>query len=508
MRMPGPGTKAPLPRGRGSVWAGAFLVASLASAQTASTNRDVIESRLTANDLRADISFLASDALEGRGTPSHGLDVAAEYVAAQFRRAGLDPAGDDGYFQTANYVDVTPNLEGMEFAVESAGATVKAKANGMGLMQAAAVDLSNAAVVKAAGSDAAALTALTPEQVRGKVLVLDFPTGTNPMLLRRQLPGLAKRLEPALVVILRSGTQPTNRSAALREVTTASEAPVLVVWDEEVRTALGAGRPEAVNATVSAHIPAPVSTPVKLHNVVGVMRGSDPALRDTYVLVTAHYDHLGVRGTGEGDHIYNGANDDGSGTASVIEVANALAALPTRPKRSIVFMTFFGEELGLVGSRYYGAHPTFPLSKTVADLNLEQLGRTDVDGGSSVGLVNVTGFDFSTLTDAVVKAGSETGLQVAKNAELNERFFAQSDNQALADAGVPAHTLSVGYMFPDYHQAGDEWQKIDYANLALVDRTVALAVYEVADSADAPQWKDLPQTQRYIKARQESTGKN
>ena len=172
-----------------------------------------------------------------------------------------------------------------------------------------------------------------------------------------------------------------------------------------------------MDATVSAHIPPPTATPVKVHNVVGVLRGSDPALRDTYVLVTAHYDHLGMRGTGEGDHIYNGANDDGSGTASVIEIANALAALPARPRRSIVFMTFYGEELGLVGSRYYGAHPIFPLAKTVADLNLEQLGRTDVDGGSSVGLVNVTGFDYSTLTDAVAKAGGETGLQVAEERE-------------------------------------------------------------------------------------------
>ena len=486
----------------------AALAATIAAAQTASSNLDIIKSRLTANDLKADISFLASDALEGRGTPSRGLDIAAEYIAAQFRRAGLDPAGDDGYFQTANYVSVTPHVEGMEFAVEAAGATVKAKANGMGLVQAAAVDLNSAAAVKVAGSDAAALTALTPEQVRGKVLVLDFPTGTNPMMVRRQLPALAARLQPALVVILRSGTQPTNRSAQLREATASSGAPVLVVWDEEVRTALGAGRPEAWNATISVHIPAPVSIPVKLHNVVGVMRGSDPALRDTYVLVTAHYDHLGIRGTGEGDHIYNGANDDGSGTASVIEVADALAALPTRPRRSIVFMSFFGEELGLVGSRYYGAHPIFPLAKTVADLNLEQLGRTDVDGGSSVGLVNVTGFDFSTLTEALVKAGSETGLQVVKDAKLNELYFAQSDNQALADAGVPAHTLSVGYMFPDYHRASDEWPKIDYANLALVDRTVAVALFEVADSADPPQWKDIPQTQRYIKARRESAGKN
>jgi Zn-dependent M28 family amino/carboxypeptidase len=281
----------------------------------------------------------------------------------------------------------------------------------------------------------------------------------------------------------------------------------MIVWDQEVRTALGSGKPAPVTALVSVHIAPPASTPVKLHNVAGVLRGSDPALRDTYVLVTAHYDHLGVRGTGPGDHINNGANDDASGTASVLEIANALAALPTRPKRSIAFIAFFGEELGLVGSRYYGAHPIFPLAKTVADLNLEQLGRTDVDGGSSVGLVNVTGFDYSTLTDAVVKAGGETGLQVVKNAQLNERYFAQSDNQALADDGVPAHTLSVGYMFPDYHRPGDEWPKLDYPNLAKVDRTVALAVYDVADSTDTPQWKDLPQTQRYIKARQDSLGK-
>ena len=478
-----------------------------AMAQTAPNNLEIIKSRLTPNDLKADISFLASDALEGRGTPSRGLEVAAEYIAAQFRRAGLDPAGDNDYFQTAHYATVTPNTEGMEFTVEVNGTAVKAKSAGMGLQQAAAADLSNAPAIKVAGSDATVLGALTADQVRGKVLVLDFPAGTNPMVVTRQLPALTARLQPALVVLLRDGPQAANAPARMREVSAAPTVPVMLVWDDAVRTALGAARQEPVNALISVHIPPPTTTPIEVHNVVGVMRGSDPVLRDTYVLVTAHYDHLGIRGAGPGDRIFNGANDDGSGTASVIEVANALAALPARPKRSIVFMTFFGEELGLVGSRYYGAHPIFPLAKTVADLNLEQLGRTDVDGGSSVGLVNVTGFDFSTLTDAVVKAGGETGLQVIKNAQFNERYFAQSDNQAMADAGVPAHTLSVGYMFPDYHQAGDEWPKIDYANLALVDRTVAVAVYDVADSADAPRWKDMPQTQRYIKARQATLGK-
>jgi hypothetical protein len=486
--------------------AAAAVLAAIAPAQSGSGNLKIVTARLTANDLKADVSFLASDALEGRGTPSPGLAIASEYIAAQFRRAGLEPAGDDGYFQTASYANVTPSVEGMELTVDGPSGTVKAKSVSMALQQAAAADITKAPVVKVIGSDAAATAALTPAEVQGKVLVLDFPAGNNPVMITRQLPALAARLQPALIVLLRSGGQPTNMSTRLREVTAGATVPVLVVWDEEVRTALNAGRSGPVTATLSVHIPPPSSTPVKVRNVVGVLRGSDPALRDTYVLVTAHYDHLGVRGAGEGDHIFNGANDDASGTASVIEISNALAALPVRPKRSIVFMTFFGEELGLVGSRYYAAHAIFPLAKTVADVNLEQLGRTDVDGGNSVGLVNVTGFDFSTLTDALVKAGGETGLQVVKNAQLNERYFAQSDNQAMADAGVPAHTLSVGYVFPDYHKVGDEWPKLDYSNLALVDRTVAMAVYAVADSVDTPQWKDLPQTQRYIKARQDSLG--
>jgi len=474
------------------------LLATLAPAQTEPTLQQ-ISSHLTPNDLKADVSFLASDLLQGRATPSPGLDIAAEYIAAQFRRADLEPAGGDGYFQTALYGNVTPNVEGLEFTLETAGNALKAHPESMALQQAAAADLTRSPAIKVMGTDAAAIAALMPEQARGKVLVIDFPEGATPFAILRQLPALVARLQPALVVLLPKTGLPPGMTPRLREVSASPSTPVLVVWDDAIRAALGASK---TDATISVHIPPPTVVPVKLHNVVGVLRGSDPALRDTYVMVTAHYDHLGVRGSGDGDHIYNGANDDGSGTASVIEIANALAAQPVRPKRSIVFMTFFGEELGLVGSRYYGAHPVFPLAKTVADLNLEQLGRTDVDGGSSVGLVNVTGYDFSTLTDAVRKAGEATGLQVVKNEQLNVRYFAMSDNQPLADAGVPAHTLSVGYVFPDQHKPGDEWQKLDYDNLAKVDRTVALAVFWVANSLETPQWnKDIPNTERYIKAR-------
>jgi Zn-dependent M28 family amino/carboxypeptidase len=336
-----------------------FLSALAAPAQ----NLPQLTALLRPNDLKADVSFLASDGLKGRATPSPGLDAAAEYIASEFRRAGLDPAGDNGYFQTAPYVNVTPVVEG-------------------------------------------------------------------------------------------------------------------------------------------------TSVPGELRNVIGVLRGSDPVLRDTYILVTAHYDHLGAadpcRPVGD-DRICNGANDDASGTASVIEIAKALSSLASRPKRSIVFMTFFGEEIGLVGSRYYATHPVFPLSKTMADLNLEQLGRTDVDGGSSVGIVNVTGYDYSTLTGFIRRAGEATGVKVPKDERRNIRYFALSDNRALADAGVPAHTLSVGYDFPDYHRPGDKWPKLDYENLANLDRTIALAVFEVADSLKAPEWnKDIPATERYIKAREAS----
>src|SRR5580698_8943988 len=125
--------------------AAAACAVAIGTAQTAATKLQIITNRLTANGLKADISFLASDALEGRGTPSRGLDIAAEYIAAEFRRAGLEPAGDDDYFQTATYVNLTPNADGMEFSVEGSSGTVKAKSISMALQQAAAVDLSKVA---------------------------------------------------------------------------------------------------------------------------------------------------------------------------------------------------------------------------------------------------------------------------------------------------------------------------------------------------------------------------
>jgi Zn-dependent M28 family amino/carboxypeptidase len=246
---------------------------------------------------------------------------------------------------------------------------------------------------------------------------------------------------------------------------------------------------------------------VTLRNVIGILRGSDPALSDTSVMLTAHYDHLGVRDHldtqpgASGDRIYNGANDDGSGVVSVIAAARALASLEHRPKRSILFVTFFGEEEGLIGSQYYARHPVWPLEKTIAQLNLEQVGRTDSSEGRQISNASLTGFDYSDLTSYVQRAGRSTGIRVYKDGPNSDAYFADSDNFSLAEVGVPAETLCVAFEFPDYHAVGDEWQKIDYDNMAKVDRAVALALYLMANSEQPVQWNEAnPKTAPYVKA--------
>jgi len=279
---------------------------------------------------------------------------------------------------------------------------------------------------------------------------------------------------------------------------------VVVVHSPELADLFAATPAGATDARASVAISKPRSRTAKARNVVGLMRGSDPALKETYVILSAHYDHLGVGPKdAQADGIYNGANDDASGTASVIEIASALATMQPRPKRSVVFATFYGEEHGLVGSTYYAAHPVVPLAKTVAAVNLEQVGRTDDSEGPRVDAANVTGFDFSTVTDALRKAGAAVGVALQKHPQNSDLYFSASDNAALARAGVPAHTVSVAYAFPDYHGRDDEWDRIDYVNMSKVDRMVALGVTAIADDGNPPKWDDSnPKTEAYREARE------
>lgn len=494
---------------------------------------------VSAESMKGHLSFLASDALEGRKTPSRGLDIAAEYIAAQFRRAGLEPAGDDGYFQTANWRQSARDAAGFRLSFTGgAGPPAPAVAPeqlGVGFSIAGfslwepsgELSLSGARLLKLEYANSA--DALTREQVEGRVVVTEFPAfprgdqGRALQLLREENEFLsrARQLGSPLVLAFdrrseraRGGRaphvfDPENRGAG-RNVPDlgmggAQTAPLVFVHGAEAARfydSLPAGGAAATAADV--RIPAPAETSVKMRNVAGVLRGSDPALKETYVIISAHYDHLGVRENcdpAREDCINNGANDDGSGTVGVVELASVLSKLNPRPRRSILFLTFFGEELGLVGSRYYGRHPLVPLEQTVAQVNMEQIGRTDDSEGPQVGTLAVTGFDYSDVGAALLRAGEAEGVRVYKHPTKSDAFFSRSDNQSLADAGVPAHSAGVAFEFPDYHAVGDEWPKIDFANMTRVVRTVGRAALTIADSAQEPRWNEQePKAARYVEA--------
>jgi Zn-dependent M28 family amino/carboxypeptidase len=230
----------------------------------------------------------------------------------------------------------------------------------------------------------------------------------------------------------------------------------------------------------------------EVRNVIGVIPGAG-ALKDRWILCTAHYDHIGMRGEGE-DTIFNGANDNASGTAGLIEAGRILQGATGENRRSIAFVAFWGEEKGFQGSRAFVAAPPMPLAQIDGVLNLEQIGRTDDSQESTAGTINITGHRFSSLTAALEQGAAAAGLKLVQREPMSSQYFRASDNMPFAAAGIPAHTASSAYSFPDYHGRDDEADRIDYGHLAKAVRAVAAAVEKLASQTEAPQWADLPET--------------
>ena len=242
---------------------------------------------------------------------------------------------------------------------------------------------------------------------------------------------------------------------------------------------------------------------MKLRNVVGVLRGTDPQLKDTYVMVTGHYDHLGVRPNAQGDAIFNGANDDASGTASVIAVASALAALEEKPKRTIVFMTVFGEEVGGLGARWYTGHPIFPIAKTVADINLEQLGRTDDTEGPKVAQFNLTGFDY-TRYRGHVREGGGSYRRAGGQAREEQRCVLQPQRQRdLRRCGDPVDDALGELRLSRLSWGGRRMAEAGLREYGEGGRDGRAGVLDMANNPQAPQWnKENPKTARYVQVRE------
>ncbi len=217
-------------------------------------------------------------------------------------------------------------------------------------------------------------------------------------------------------------------------------------------------------------------------NVLGVIEGSDPALKHEIVLMDAHYDHIGIGRPVNGDSIYNGADDDASGTTAVLEIARQLMAGP-RPKRTVLFVTTTGEEMGLVGTRWFSDHPPMPLSLFVANMEIEMIGRPDSLAGGP-GRAWLTGFERSNMGEQLAAAG----LPIVADKRPDQHFFERSDNIAFARKGIVAHTLSSFNLHTDYHQPSDDVQGVDLEHMASVINAGAKAARLLSDGPK-PAWK-------------------
>jgi hypothetical protein len=217
-------------------------------------------------------------------------------------------------------------------------------------------------------------------------------------------------------------------------------------------------------------------------NVVGVLRGSDPALSKEYVLVDAHYDHLGIIAAVNGDSIANGADDDASGVTAVLEIARQMKE-GKPPKRTVLFVATIGEEVGLLGTNWFIKSPAIPLEQMAANLEIEMIDRPDSLAGGS-GRAWLTGYERSTMGDILAAAG----IPIVPDKRPSQQFFQRSDNIAFARRGIVAHTLSTFNLHTDYHQVSDDAAKADYDHMAGVINAGARAVRLLTDGVKV-EWK-------------------
>jgi hypothetical protein len=290
-------------------------------------------------------------------------------------------------------------------------------------------------------------------------------------------PGSARAARIIANEMQRIGLQPAGDSGYFQRVPVAVTTQTRTMPDGSVVTRT---RP-TLYPSFAALDTVPASRRRTAVNVAGLLRGSDPTLRDSVVLVDAHYDHLGIGAPVNGDSIYNGADDDASGVVAVLEAARALAAGPA-PKRTVLFVATTGEEVGLLGTRWFIDHPVVPLSRISANLEIEMIGRPDSLAGGP-GRAWLTGYERSTMGPSFAAAG----LPIGPDRRPDQQFFTRSDNIAFAQMGIPAHTLSSYNMHDDYHRPSDDVAHIDFAHMTSVVRAAAQATRLLADGP-APQW--------------------
>ena len=418
--------------------------------------------------VRAHLEFLASDALNGRGSGTRDEQIAAAYVGAQFRRLGLEAGGGAGSFvQTIDIVGTAaagkPSIAvggqtwtfGKEFVVASVSSPAIA-----GPLQ------------RIAGTG--------PAITRGAIVFI--PEENQDLAAKAALGGAAavllKRTFTQAQWAAQAARTPSLGTLIARIPAAAQARPTIVSVNADAAAALAQ---VADGTIVRIDTPAGEAQITHTYNAVGILRGTDPS--GEAILITSHLDHLGRRETAAGsDKIFNGADDDASGTVAVMEIAEALAKRKT-PKRTIVFACFGSEEAGGFGATYLREKPPAPLEKIVADVEFEMIGRPDPKVPPHS--LWLTGYERSDLGPALASHGA----RLVQDPRPDQNFFQRSDNYTLALRGVVAHTVSSFNLHKEYHTAADETRLVDYAHMTEAIGSMVEPLWWLANSAFTPAWK-------------------
>jgi hypothetical protein len=489
---------------------------------------------ISASALKDYLNFIASDEMEGRDTPSRGLDMTAKFLATNLSRWGLKPGGDNGsFFQKISITRTKTDFSNS--SIELGGQVYKSQTDFIAYPSPA--DLT-ASVVFASHGWVIKSKNINPYEnidIKDKIVVLTegFPknatfadlTGKRGEDWIEPFDYIEKNGGKAIISVPKFDQlvswERTNDSyqqkgriifdKLTRKPTTL---PYIVlspkalsrlfnkelqsarnIFEDQNQTVPPFSLKEANKITLKIAVKKEVES---TQNVIAILEGSDPVLKDEYVAVGAHYDHVGIGEAINGDKIYNGADDDGSGTVAVLQLAEAFSNAP-RPKRSILFVWHCGEEKGLLGSRYLMKYPTIPLDKIVTQLNIDMIGRSkkaednnpsnrELSGSDEIYVIGsrLMSSELGQISDSV----NSSNLNLKFNFKYDDpndpnRFFFRSDHFNYAQKGIPIIFYFNG-VHEDYHRPSDSIDKIDYQKMEKVTRTVYLTALEIANRTSRP----------------------
>jgi hypothetical protein len=471
---------------------------------------------ITGADVSRRVGVIAHDSMMGRDTPSRGLDLTAQYIADEFKRFGLKPGGENGtWFQRYPIASGKMDLAGSHVGFMASGKHAHAT------FDKSAVWVSGATPKEEIGGDAllvgGALDPKTLDASRAKdrvvLMVVDYSKQVPPTVLAS-----AKAMEAAgargFVYLSNRDSAAFARRVAARSGTTnrlkigGGGVPYVEVQERAAAEFV----PAATLAELRASA-APVVRPVPglrvmieakrdekeltAPNTIGILEGTDPVLKNEYIVFSAHMDHDGVGRPRQGttDSIWNGADDDASGTVGIVELAEAFAQPGARPKRSLLFITVSGEEKGLWGSQWFSEHPTVPAKSMVANINVDMIGRNsgkakgDVKQWSdTIVVIGKEHSDLGATLNRVNAAHPELRMNAIDDIWPNERFYFRSDHYNFARKGVPILFFFNG-THEDYHQPTDTPDKIDGEKEARILQLIYYLGTEIGNAAAKPQWK-------------------